>query len=286
MFQAITINKTADDYSANLTPVEESALPEGDVLVDIEYSTLNYKDALAISGASPVIRTFPMIPGIDFAGTVSESMHPAFEAGDKVLLNGYGYGEKHWGGLAQKARVSSDYLLPIPEGLTAKQAMSIGTAGYTAMLCVLAIEEHGITPADGEILVTGATGGVGSIAVLVLSRLGYRVVAVSGKATEHDYLKDLGAVEIIDRAEFSDAGKPLQKERWAAVVDVVGNHVLANACASTKYGGIVTACGLAGGMDLLTTVAPFILRGVTLKGIDSVMAAMEKRIAAWQRLAV
>ena len=285
MFQAIMIDKHEDAYTAKLASVDESQLPEGDVLIDIEYSTLNYKDALAITGAAPVVRSFPMIPGIDFAGTVAESLHPAFEAGDKVLLNGYGVGEQHWGGLAQKARVSSDYLVPIPARLSTKQVMAIGTAGYTAMLCVLAIEDHGVEPNDGEVLVTGATGGVGSIAVLVLSHLGYRIVAVSGKTTEHDYLKYLGATEIIDRAAFSHPGKALQKERWAAVVDVVGSHVLANACAGTKYGGIVTACGLAGGMDLPASVAPFILRGITLKGIDSVMAPMERRIAAWQRLA-
>lgn len=285
MFQAIMVGKDADVYSTQLEAVDESTLPEGDVLIDIEYSTMNYKDALAITGVSPVVRQFPMIPGIDFAGTVSESLHPAFEPGDKVVLNGFGVGEKHWGGLAQKARVSSDYLLHLPEGLTTQQAMSIGTAGYTAMLCVLAIEAHGVEPDDGEILVTGATGGVGSIALLALQKCGYRVVAVSGKTAEHAYLKKLGATEIIDRTSFAAAGKPLQKERWAAVVDVVGSHVLANACASTRYGGIVTACGLAGGMDFPATVAPFILRGVTLKGIDSVMAPMEKRIAAWQRLA-
>lgn len=285
MFNGIVISKADDNYRARLEQIDEADLPAGDVSVDVDYSTLNYKDALAITGASPVVRNFPLVPGIDLVGTVSASETPAFPNGSKVILNGWGVGEKYWGGLAQKARLKSDWLIPLPAGITPKQAMSIGTAGYTAMLCVMALEEHGIKPEDGEILVTGAAGGVGSVAIPVLSKLGYTVVALSGRPELSDYLKSLGASEILPRSEMSEPGRPLAKERWAGVIDVVGSHVLANACASTRYGGAVAACGLAGGMDFPATVAPFILRGVTLRGVDSVMCPRAKRLAAWQRLA-
>ncbi len=284
MFKGILINKVDADYQVELTEVDDSILPEGDVIVDIQYSSLNYKDALAITGRSPVVRRFPMIPGIDFVGTVADSSHTEFEVGMAVVLNGWGVGEVHMGGLAQKAKVKGDWLVPLPSAFDAKQAMAIGTAGYTAMLCVLALEKHGVTPNQGDILVTGAAGGVGSVAVAILSKLGYRVVALTGRPEESDYVINLGAAEIIDRSELSGPGKPLGKERWAGVVDVVGSHVLANACASTKYGGVVTACGLAGGMDFPATVAPFILRGVSLIGVDSVMCPKEKRLEAWERL--
>lgn len=260
-------------------------LPEGDVTVRVEWSTLNYKDGLAITGKSPVVRRFPMVPGIDFAGTVVESRHPAWQAGDKVVLNGWGVGETHWGGLAQMARVRGDWLVALPEAFSARQAMAIGTAGYTAMLCVLALERHGIKPADGDILVTGANGGVGSVAISLLAGLGYSVVAATGRAAEEAHLKALGASSIIDRKELSEPGKPLGKERWAGVVDAVGSHTLANACATTRYRGAVAACGLAQGMDFPASVAPFILRGVTLYGIDSVMAPLPVRQEAWGRLA-
>lgn len=285
MFNGIVISKADDNYRARLEQIDEADLPAGDVSVDVDYSTLNYKDALAITGASPVVRNFPLVPGIDLVGTVSASETPAFPNGSKVILNGWGVGEKYWGGLAQKARLKSDWLIPLPAGISPKQAMSIGTAGYTAMLCVMALEEHGIKPEDGEILVTGAAGGVGSVAIPVLSKLGYTVVALSGRPELSDYLKSLGASEILPRSEMSEPGRPLAKERWAGVIDVVGSHVLANACASTRYGGAVAACGLAGGMDFPATVAPFILRGVTLRGVDSVMCPRAKRLAAWQRLA-
>lgn len=285
MFNGIVISKADDNYRARLEQIDEADLPAADVSVDVDYSTLNYKDALAITGASPVVRSFPLVPGIDLVGTVSASETPAFPNGSKVILNGWGVGEKHWGGLAQKACLKSDWLIPLPAGITPKQAMSIGTAGYTAMLCVMALEEHGIKPEDGEILVTGAAGGVGSVAIPVLSKLGYTVVALSGRPELSDYLKSLGAREILPRSEMSEPGRPLAKERWAGVIDVVGSHVLANACASTRYGGAVAACGLAGGMDFPATVAPFILRGVTLRGVDSVMCPRAKRLAAWQRLA-
>lgn len=239
---------------------------------------------MAITGKGPVVRRFPMVPGIDLVGTVESTTNPEYKVGDSVLLNGWGVGEVHWGGLAQKARLKGDWLVPLPEQFTSQQAMAIGTAGYTAMLCVLALERHGVTPAHGEILVTGAAGGVGSVAIAVLAKLGYTVVAVSGRPEEADYIKHLGASEVLDRAEFSSPGKPLGKERWAGAVDVVGNTTLANVCATTKYRGVVTACGLAGGMDLPTTVAPFILRGVTLVGIDSVMCPRAERLIAWRRL--
>ncbi|AEG02903.1 MDR family oxidoreductase [Methylomonas methanica] len=284
MFKGILIEKDEAGYRASLTDLDEAGLPEGDVTVRVSHSTLNYKDALAITGKGPVVRKFPMVPGIDLAGTVGHSTHPDYKTGDSVILNGWGVGETHWGGLAQKARINGDWLVPLPEQFTPQQAMAIGTAGYTAMLCVLTLERHGVTPSDGEILVTGAAGGVGSVATAILSRLGFRVVAVSGRPAEADYLTSLGAVEVLDRALFETPGKPLGKERWAGAVDVVGSHTLANVCASTKYRGVVAACGLAGGMDFPATVAPFILRGVTLAGIDSVMCPRRERLEAWRRL--
>jgi acrylyl-CoA reductase (NADPH) len=284
MFKGILIEKDEAGYRATLTDLDEGRLPEGDVTVRVSHSTLNYKDALAITGKGPVVRAFPMVPGIDLAGTVAHSTHPDYAAGDAVILNGWGVGETRWGGLAQTARLNGNWLVPLPAQFTPQQAMAIGTAGYTAMLCVLALERHGVTPAHGEILVTGAAGGVGSVATAVLSRLGYRVVAVSGRPAETDYLKHLGAVEVLDRATFATPGKPLGKERWAGAVDVVGSHTLANVCATTRYRGVVTACGLAGGMDFPATVAPFILRGVTLAGIDSVMCPRPERLEAWKRL--
>jgi acrylyl-CoA reductase (NADPH) len=284
MFKGILIEKDDAGYRAALTDLDERRLPEGDVTVRVSHSTLNYKDALAITGKGPVVRTFPMVPGIDLVGTVAHSTHPDYATGDAVILNGWGVGETHWGGLAQKARLNGNWLVPLPVQFTPQQAMAIGTAGYTAMLCVLALERHGITPDHGEILVTGAAGGVGSVATAVLTRLGYRVVAVSGRPAEADYLKQLGAVEVLDRATFATPGKPLGRERWAGALDVVGSHTLANVCATTKYRGVVTACGLAGGMDFPATVAPFILRGVTLVGIDSVMCPRPERLEAWQRL--
>ena len=283
--QAILINKDDSGYSAQMSQIEEQQLPEGDVLIQVDYSTLNYKDSLAITGASPVVRNFPMVPGIDFAGTVEHSDHADFKAGDQVLLNGFGVGEGHWGGLAQKARVKGDWLVPLPTAFTPKQAMTIGTAGYTAMLCVMALEQQGVNPDQGEILVTGAAGGVGSVAVSLLAKLGYHVVASSGRPEEKDYLLSLGATQVMDRNELSEKGRPLAKERWAGAIDVAGSHTLANICASMKYGGTVAACGLAQGYDLPATVMPFILRGVTLAGIDSVYRPKADRIAAWDRLA-
>jgi acrylyl-CoA reductase (NADPH) len=284
MFKGILITREDSGYLARLQDIDEAVLPEGDVTVRVEWSTLNYKDGLAITGKSPVVRRFPMIPGIDFAGTVSESTNPAWRAGDKVVLNGWGVGETHCGGLAEVARVRGEWLVPLPAAFTARQAMAIGTAGYTAMLCVLALERHGVTPADGEVLVTGANGGVGSVAIALLAKLGYTVVASTGRVAEAEHLKSLGAADVIDRGELSAPGKPIGKERWAGVIDTVGSHTLANACATTKYRGAVAACGLAGGMDFPATVAPFILRGVTLYGIDSVMAPLAVRQEAWQRL--
>ena len=284
MFDAVLIEKDDTGYRATLQSLQETQLPEGDVTVRVHYSTLNYKDALAITGKGPVVRKFPMVPGIDLAGTVEHSDNPAYKAGDQVLLNGWGVGENHWGGLAQKARLKGDWLIPLPAGFTAAQAMAIGTAGYTAMLCVMALERHGVTPESGEILVTGANGGVGSFAIALLSGLGYQVVASTGRPEESDYLKALGASDIIDRASLSEPGKPMVKERWAGVIDSVGSHTLANACAATRYGGVVAACGLAQGMDFPASVAPFILRGITLAGIDSVMRPRQDRIDAWNRL--
>ncbi|MFN3734192.1 MDR family oxidoreductase [Comamonas testosteroni] len=285
MFNGILIAKGDDGYQARFQRIEESLLPPGDVLVRVSHSTINYKDALAITGKGPVVRKFPMVPGIDLVGQVEHSSHAAFKEGDWVLLNGWGVGEVHWGGLAQLARLNGDWLIPLPAGFSPRQAMSIGTAGYTAMLCVLALERHGVQPGDGEIVVTGAAGGVGSVAIAILSKLGYSVVAVTGRTDEADYLLDLGAQEVLHRAQFAEPGKPLGKERWAAAVDVVGSHTLANLCATTRYGGVVTACGLAAGMDFPSTVAPFILRGVTLAGVDSVMRPKADRIEAWSRLA-
>jgi acrylyl-CoA reductase (NADPH) len=265
--------------------VDESALPSGDVLVRVDWSTLNYKDGLAICNKGPVVRNWPMVAGIDGAGTVLESDHPAWQPGDAFVHNGWGVGETRWGCLAEKARLKGDWLVRLPPAFTARQAMAIGTAGYTAMLCVLALEDHGAVPGDGEVLVTGATGGVGSVATALLGRLGYTVVAATGKAGSEAYLRQLGAASVIDRAELAAPGKPFQKERWAAVVDAVGSHTLANALAQTRYGGGVAACGLAQGSDLPTTVMPFILRGVTLAGVDSVMAPLARRQRAWERLA-
>lgn len=284
MFKAILIERDPEPHRANLRDLDEAQLPPGDVTVRIDYSTLNYKDALAITGKGPVVRQFPMVPGIDFAGTVERSSHADHKTGDRVVLNGWGVGETHWGGLGQIARVKGEWLVPLPSALTTRQAMAVGTAGYTAMLCVIALERHGITAQSGEILVTGAAGGVGSIAVAILAKLGFRVVAMTGRPAEADFLEQLGAAEIIDRAQCSAAGKPLSKERWAAAIDVVGSHTLANVCASLRYGGVAAACGLAGGMDFPASVAPFILRGITLVGIDSVMRPRIDRLEAWRRL--
>lgn len=285
MFRAILIEKDDHGYRAGLQQLDEARLPEGEVLVKVSHSTLNYKDALAITGKGPVVRQFPMVPGIDLAGVVEQSSHPDYQPGAAVLLNGWGVGEAHWGGLAEKARLKGDWLIPLPEGFSAAEAMAIGTAGYTAMLSLLALERHGVTPDKGEVLVTGANGGVGSVAIALLARLGYRVVASTGRPEEADYLKQLGAAEIIERASLSEPGRPLGRERWAGAIDSVGSHTLANVCASTRYGGCVAACGLAQGMEFPATVAPFILRGVTLAGIDSVMRPRADRIEAWSRLA-
>jgi acrylyl-CoA reductase (NADPH) len=285
VFKSLQLSKTDAGFSAAITDIDEAQLPAGDVLVQVEYSTLNYKDGLAITNKGPVVRSWPMVAGIDGAGTVLESTHPGWKAGDRFVHNGWGLGETRWGLMAERARLQGDWLVKLPAAFTPRQAMAIGTAGYTAMLSVLALEQHGLKPDAGEVLVTGATGGVGSVAVALLGRLGYTVVAATGKASEEAYLKQLGASSIIDRAELSAPGKPLQKERWAAVVDAVGSHTLANACAQTRYGGVVTACGLAQGADFPATVMPFILRGVTLAGIDSVMAPLAKRQQAWERLA-
>jgi acrylyl-CoA reductase (NADPH) len=284
MFKGILIEKDGSGYRAGLREMDETGLPTGNVLVRVHFSTLNYKDALAITGKGPVVRHFPMVPGIDLVGAVEESSHADYRAGDMVVLTGWGVGETHWGGLAEMARLNGDWLVPLPATITAYQAMAIGTAGFTAMLCVLALEQHGITPERGEVLVTGANGGVGGVAIALLAKLGYRVVAVTGRPAEADYLKYLGAAEVLDRGNFSSPGKPLGKERWAGAVDVVGSQVLANVCATTKYGGTVAACGLAGGMEFPATVAPFILRGVTLAGIDSVMCPRSRRLEVWRRL--
>jgi len=288
LFKTLLLEKNDGVFSARVTEIDESRLPsseQGDVLVQPEYSTLNFKDGLALTNRSPVVRTWPMVPGIDGAGTVLESRHPDWKPGDRFVHNGWGVGETHWGCLAGRARLKGDWLVQLPPAFTPRQAMAIGTAGYTAMLCVLALEGHGLKPGDGDVLVTGATGGVGSVAIALLAKLGYRVVAASGKAGEGDYLAGLGAASVIDRAELGAPGKPLQKERWAGVVDAVGSHTLVNALAQTRYGGIVAACGLAQGHELPGTVMPFILRGVTLAGIDSVMAPLPRRQQAWQRLA-
>ncbi|HZN48275.1 MAG TPA: MDR family oxidoreductase [Ramlibacter sp.] len=284
MFQALVLEKEPE-FRAEVRSVDDGFLPEGDVVLAVEYSTINYKDALAITNRSPVVRSWPMVAGIDGSGTVLESSAAQWKPGDAFVLNGFGVGETHKGCLAGKARLKSQWLVRRPAAFTARQAMAIGTAGYTAMLCVLALERHGVQAGDGEVLVTGATGGVGSVAVALLAKLGHKVVAATGKAAEADYLRALGAKEVIDRGELAAPGKPLQKERWAAVVDAVGSHTLANACAQVRYGGAVAACGLAQGMDFPSTVAPFILRGVALLGVDSVMAPMVLREQAWLRLA-
>jgi len=285
MFRGILVSNDENGYRAAPASLDEAQLPAGDVTVKVEWSTLNYKDALAVTGRGPVIRSFPMVPGIDLAGVVTESSNPLWKVGDRVLQNGYGIGESHWGGLAETARLKGEWLVTVPAAFTTRQAMAIGTAGYTAMLCVLALEKHGVNPRDDEILVTGANGGVGSVAVSIMARLGYRVIASTGRPGEAEHLKMLGAADIIDRSELSAPGKPLARERWAGVIDTVGSHTLANACASTRYRGAVAACGLAQGMDFPATVAPFIIRGVTLYGIDSVMAPHSLRLEAWQRLA-
>ena len=284
-FPAILIEKTDAGQSVALKGLETGALMDGDVLVRVTHSTVNYKDGLALTGRSPVVRRFPMIPGIDLAGHVEESSHPAWRPNDAVILNGYGLGETHYGGYAGYARVKGDWLVALPVGLSAAQAMAVGTAGYTAMLSVLALERHGLSPAQGPVVVTGAAGGVGSVAITLLAKLGWHVIASTGRVEEADYLKTLGAAEIIERKELSEKGRPLGKERWIAGVDSVGSHTLANLLAMTKYGGAVAACGLAQGMDLPASVAPFILRGVSLLGIDSVMAPNARRVEAWDRLA-
>ncbi|MCK1385691.1 acryloyl-CoA reductase [Bradyrhizobium sp. 21] len=284
-FKAIRIDKADKGTTAALTQFDEAELMEGDVTVRVEWSTLNYKDGLALTGKAPVVRRFPMIAGIDFAGTVEASSHPQWKAGDKVVCTGWGMGETHLGAYAEKARVKGDWLVALPQGLSARDAMAIGTAGFTAMLSVLALEKHGLSPKSGPVVVTGAAGGVGSVATAVLSKLGYHVIASTGRASEADYLQEIGATEVIDRNELSGAAKPIAKERWAGGVDSVGSTTLANLLSMTKYGGAIAACGLAAGMDLPSSVAPFILRGVCLLGIDSVMCPIEPRKAAWQRLA-
>ncbi len=288
MFRAILLNRNEDGSTrAELTRLDDAQLPaDGDVTVAVDYSTINYKDGLAITGKAPVVRKWPMVPGIDGAGTVLASTHPDWKAGDRFLLNGWGVGESHMGCLAERAQLKGDWLVPLPHDMAARSAMAIGTAGYTAMLCAMALAEQGVKPEHGEVLVTGASGGVGSVAVAILAARGYRVVASTGKLGEADYLEALGAAEVIDRAELSAPGKPMQKERWAGVVDSVGSHTLANAVAQVRYGGTVAACGLAQGMDFPATVVPFILRGVKLIGVDSVMAPRARRIDAWSNLAI
>ena len=283
-FLGYQITKDDDVQNCALKTLTNEDLMDGDVTVDVEYSTLNYKDGLALTGRSPVVRRFPLTPGIDFSGTVSESSHGQFKVGDAVILNGFGVGEVHSGGYAQRARVNGDWLIHLPEGITNRQAMAIGTAGYTSMLCVMALKNHGIKPEDGEILVTGATGGVGSVAVALLSKAGYDVVAVTGKSSESEFLTTLGAKRIVERSEFSDKARPLNKELWAGAIDVAGGNTLANVISQIKYGGAVAACGLAESMSLPTSVAPFILRGVHLCGVDSVMASNAKRVEAWNEL--
>lgn len=285
MFKGILIHKDDNGYRAELSEIDDTQLPEGDVTVRVSHSTLNYKDGLAITGKGPIVRQFPMVPGVDLAGTVEHSSDPDFKPGDQVVLNGWGVGESHWGGLAQRARLQGKWLIALPEAFSAAQAMAIGTAGYTAMLAIMALEKNGLTPDKGEVLVTGANGGVGSFAIALLARLGYRVVASTGRVSESAYLTSLGAAEIIDRATLAEPGRPLAKERWAGAIDSVGSHTLANICASTRYWGTVAACGLAQGMEFPASVAPFILRGVTLAGIDSVMRPRQDRIDAWARLA-
>jgi len=285
-FKAILVSRDDEKkQSVDIVSLNESDLMEGDVTLEVEATTVNYKDGLAITGKSPVVRHWPMVPGIDLVGTVTDSQSPTFKKGDRVLLNGFGVGETHWGAYAQKARLSANWLIPMPKGLTPIQAMGVGTAGYTAMLCVIALEKAGISPSSGPVVVTGANGGVGSVAIAILSKLGYHVIASTGRPNEADFLKDLGASEIIDRAELSEPGRPMGKERWVGGVDAVGSHTLANVIAQTSYGGAVAACGLAQGFDLPMTVMPFILRGVSLLGIDSVMQPKDVRIEAWNRIA-
>lgn len=285
-FRALFLTKENDQQKVEVITLADNDLMDGDVTVAVDYSTVNYKDGLVLTGAMPIARTWPLVPGIDFAGTVENSNHADYKPGDKVVLNGWGIGEAHHGGYAQKARVNGDWLIHLPEAISTKHAMAIGTAGYTAMLCVLGLEREGVTPDKGDIIVTGAAGGVGSVAIALLAKLGYRIIASTGRPSEADYLKGLGAAEIIDRAELSEPGALLGPERWAGAVDAVGSHTLANVLSQTKYGGAVSACGLAQGRDLPASVMPFILRGVTLVGIDSVRAPKQKRIEAWRRLAV
>ena len=282
MFKALLIEEAREQPQARLAELDDANLPPGPVSIDVAYSSLNYKDALAITGRGPIVRSYPMVPGVDLAGVVSASDDPGYGAGDEVVATGCGLGETHWGGLAQRARLDGDWLVPLPDGFSVTQAMAIGTAGVTAMLCVLALEDHDV---DGEILVTGASGGVGSIAIAILAGLGRHVIAATGRPQHADALRDLGAAEIVDRAELTEPGRPLAKQRWAGAVDTAGGQVLANVCASTKYGGTVAACGNAGGMDFPASVAPFILRGVTLAGIDSVQTPRARRLEAWRRLA-
>ncbi len=284
-FQAYQINKTEAGQTCELKQLDDTDLMDGDVTVKVEYSTLNYKDGLALTGKSSVVRTFPLTPGVDFAGTVLSSEHANFSTGDQVVLNGFGVGEVHSGGYAQKARVNGDWLVQLPDGLNTRQAMAIGTAGYTAMLCVIALENHGIRPGDGDMLVTGASGGVGSVAVAILNQLGYRVLATTGRMEEKDYLSRLGAADVLERADFAAKARPLYKELWAGAIDVAGGNTLANVLSQIKYGGAVAACGLAESIELPTSVAPFILRGITLYGIDSVRVSLDKRAQAWGRLA-
>ncbi|GAB3419347.1 MDR family oxidoreductase [Erwinia aphidicola] len=282
--QALVLEQSEGHTVATVKQIDTDTLPPGDVTVDIDWSGINYKDALAITGKGKIIRQFPMVPGIDFAGRVHTSSDPRFHSGQPVLLTGWGVGENHWGGLAEQARVKADWLVPMPEGMDGRKAMIIGTAGFTAMLCVMALEEGGVTPDSGEVLVTGASGGVGSTAVALLHALGYRVAAVSGRESTHDYLRQLGADEILPRSDFSAQSRPLEKQRWAGAVDTVGDRVLASVLAQTHYNGVVAACGLAGGFALPTSVMPFILRNVRLQGIDSVMTPAPRRIEAWKRL--
>jgi acrylyl-CoA reductase (NADPH) len=284
-FQAYQINKTEAGQTCELKQLDDTDLMDGDVTVKVEYSTLNYKDGLALTGKSPVVRTFPLTPGIDFSGTVLNSEHASFSTGDQVVLNGFGVGEVHSGGYAQKARVKGDWLVQLPDGLDTRQAMAIGTAGYTAMLCIIALENHGIRPRDGDVLVTGASGGVGSVAITILNKLGYRVIATTGRMEEKDYLSRLGAADVLERADFAAKARPLYKELWAGAIDVAGGNTLANVLSQVKYGGAVAACGLAESIELPASVAPFILRGITLYGIDSVTASLDKRVQAWGRLA-
>ncbi|AHK79531.1 zinc-binding alcohol dehydrogenase [Ectothiorhodospira haloalkaliphila] len=285
MHQAIVLHKNDEEVTAGIESLTDADLPDGDVTVRVAYSTLNYKDGLAITGKAPVVRKYPMVPGVDFSGTVESSDHPDFKPGDEVILNGWGVGEGHPGGMSQKARVKGEWLVPLPSALSLRWAMAVGTAGYTAMLCVLALVRQGVTPDKGDVLVTGANGGVGSVAVALLAGRGFNVVASTGRTEETDHLKALGASDVIHRDELSGRGKPLGKTRWAAAVDTVGSQTLANVLSTTQYGGSVAACGLAQGMDLPTTVAPFILRGVNLLGVDSVYAPMERRLEAWECLA-